>query len=158
MKTQRHAKIIELISKYSIETQEELAARLQEAGYQVTQATVSRDIRELKLTKMASEDGRQKYMVYQERDDVTNQKYVRDQDRVRDGHGGGGCAGRHALVGNCRLYRGRRHDHVRGQKRGRYPGSHGTNPQNSGKQLTKNEKANNANALRSDKKCSLVCM
>ena len=82
MKTQRHAKIIELISKYSIETQEELAARLQEAGYQVTQATVSRDIRELKLTKMASEDGRQKYMVYQERDDVTNQKYVRV---LRDG-------------------------------------------------------------------------
>ena len=82
MKTQRHAKIIELISKYSIETQEELAARLQEAGYQVTQATVSRDIRELKLTKMAAEDGRQKYMVYQERDDVTNEKYVRV---LRDG-------------------------------------------------------------------------
>ena len=82
MKTQRHAKIIEVISKYSIETQEELAARLQEAGYQVTQATVSRDIRELKLTKMAAEDGRQKYMVYQERDDVTNEKYVRV---LRDG-------------------------------------------------------------------------
>ncbi|WP_343250942.1 arginine repressor [Diplocloster hominis] len=82
MKTQRHAKIIELISKYTIETQEELAARLQEAGYQVTQATVSRDIRELKLTKMAAEDGRQKYMVYQERDDVTNEKYVRV---LRDG-------------------------------------------------------------------------
>ena len=82
MKTQRHAKIIELISKYTIETQEELAARLQEAGYQVTQATVSRDIRDLKLTKMAAEDGRQKYMVYQERDDVTNEKYVRV---LRDG-------------------------------------------------------------------------
>ena len=52
MKIERHSKIVELISKYEIETQEELAALLNKEGYNVTQATVSRDIRELKLTKM----------------------------------------------------------------------------------------------------------
>ncbi len=62
MKFERHAKIIELISQYAIETQEELAGRLNEAGFGVTQATVSRDIRELKLTKM-SVDGRQRYVI-----------------------------------------------------------------------------------------------
>ena len=62
MKLERHAKIIELIGKYAIETQEELASRLNEAGFRVTQATVSRDIRELKLTKMTV-DGRQRYCV-----------------------------------------------------------------------------------------------
>ena len=51
MKRERHGKIIELIGRYDIETQEELAEKLNEAGFQVTQATVSRDIRELKLTK-----------------------------------------------------------------------------------------------------------
>ena len=52
MKTERHKKILELIRTESIDTQEELAARLNEAGYGVTQATVSRDIRALKLTKV----------------------------------------------------------------------------------------------------------
>ena len=61
MKTKRHAKIIELISQYEIETQEELAQRLVEAGFNVTQATISRDIRELKLSKVAGHNGRQKY-------------------------------------------------------------------------------------------------
>ena len=51
MKVNRHAKIVELIHKYDIETQEELADYLNEAGFQVTQATVSRDIRDLRLTK-----------------------------------------------------------------------------------------------------------
>ena len=62
MKIERHAKIIELINQYAIETQEELAGRLNEAGCRVTQATVSRDIRELKLTKMTVE-GKQRYVV-----------------------------------------------------------------------------------------------
>ena len=53
MKIARHSKIIDLINQYDIETQEELAVRLNEAGFQVTQATVSRDIRELKLMKIA---------------------------------------------------------------------------------------------------------
>ena len=53
MKTKRQAKMLELIRKHEIETQEELSDYLQKEGYQVTQATVSRDIRELKLTKVA---------------------------------------------------------------------------------------------------------
>lgn len=62
MKKERHGKIFQIISEQDIETQEELAAKLQEAGYQVTQATVSRDIRELKLTKTVAENGKQKYI------------------------------------------------------------------------------------------------
>ena len=63
MKVERHSKIVELIGKYEIETQEELAEYLTKEGFQVTQATVSRDIRELKLTKIQSESGKQRYMV-----------------------------------------------------------------------------------------------
>ena len=55
MKIARHAKILELIENYEIETQDELAQRLCEEGFNVTQATVSRDIREMKLTKIATE-------------------------------------------------------------------------------------------------------
>ena len=54
MKVSRHAKIIELISQYDIETQEELAEYLNNAGFKVTQATVSRDIRDLKLSKVST--------------------------------------------------------------------------------------------------------
>ena len=69
MKVDRHSKIVELIGKYQIETQEELASYLKEAGYHVTQATVSRDIRELKLTKVQKENGRQCYSVMQHQRD-----------------------------------------------------------------------------------------
>ena len=82
MKAQRHAKIIDLISRYDIETQEELVSRLNEQGYRVTQATISRDIRELKLTKIASDGGRQKYAVVYEGADMLNGKYLRV---LRDG-------------------------------------------------------------------------
>lgn len=61
MKTKRHMKILELISENSINTQEELLSRLRENGYNVTQATVSRDIKELKLVKTLGEDGNYKY-------------------------------------------------------------------------------------------------
>ena len=61
MKVGRQAKIIELIGKYDIETQEELCARLNDEGYDVTQATVSRDIRALKLTKVTESNGRSVY-------------------------------------------------------------------------------------------------
>ena len=77
MKINRHAKIIELISKYNIETQEELAERLNQDGFSVTQATVSRDIRDLKLTKVPGENGRQKYAVIQKADNVMSKKYIR---------------------------------------------------------------------------------
>ncbi len=62
MKTKRQNKILELVAQNSIETQEELAEMLSQAGFQVTQATISRDIRELKLTKVP-EGGKQKYVV-----------------------------------------------------------------------------------------------
>lgn len=77
MKVNRHAKIVELINKYQIETQEELAERLNEAGFQVTQATVSRDIRDLKLTKVPAENGRQKYSVLQNEQSGMSEKYIR---------------------------------------------------------------------------------
>lgn len=77
MKTRRQAKILELIRKNDIETQEELSDYLEKEGYQVTQATVSRDIRELKLTKVAMSSGRQKYAALMGADEDLSQKYVR---------------------------------------------------------------------------------
>jgi transcriptional regulator of arginine metabolism len=77
MKSRRQNDILSLIEKYVIETQEDLQNRLKELGYDVTQATISRDIRELKLTKMATEDGRQKYSVmYSDKNNVS-EKYIR---------------------------------------------------------------------------------
>ena len=61
MKYSRHAKILELIEKYHIETQEELAEKLKEHGMDVTQATVSRDIKELRLIKVMSDNGSYRY-------------------------------------------------------------------------------------------------
>ena len=77
MKVERHSKIVELIGKYEIETQEELAVKLNEAGFNVTQATVSRDIRELKLTKMQAESGRQRYMVLESPGGTSAIKFIR---------------------------------------------------------------------------------
>lgn len=61
MKIKRHSKIIELVNENDIETQEELAELLKKSGFNVTQATVSRDIRELNLTKITTPLGKQKY-------------------------------------------------------------------------------------------------
>ncbi|MFA5527081.1 MAG: arginine repressor [Peptostreptococcales bacterium] len=61
MKYSRHAKILDLIKNTEIETQEELAGYLLEAGFDVTQATISRDIKELKLIKIQTPDGKYKY-------------------------------------------------------------------------------------------------
>ena len=77
MKSQRHSKIIELITKNNIETQEELADTLNQSGFNVTQATVSRDIRELKLTKMSVNGERQKYVILQSKENQMNEKYMR---------------------------------------------------------------------------------
>ncbi|HZG72076.1 MAG TPA: transcriptional regulator ArgR [Chondromyces sp.] len=60
-KGQRHIKIREIIANNEIETQDELVDRLKSAGYNVTQATVSRDIKELHLVKVPLMDGRYKY-------------------------------------------------------------------------------------------------
>ena len=66
-----------LVNKFDIETQEELADRLREEGFQITQATISRDIRDLKLTKVQSDKGRQKYVVMKATENVLREKYIR---------------------------------------------------------------------------------
>ena len=76
MKRNRHEKIIEIIAKNVVETQEQLAALLKEDGYDVTQATVSRDIRQMKLTKQVTEDGKQKYVYTTADPEVMQDKYV----------------------------------------------------------------------------------
>lgn len=75
MKTRRHNEIIELIKIREVGTQEELLELLKDKGYDVTQATISRDIRELNLTKI-SLSGRQKYAIIQKDEEVSD-KYVR---------------------------------------------------------------------------------
>lgn len=77
MKVSRHAKIIELISQYDIETQEELAEYLNNAGFKVTQATVSRDIRDLKLSKVSVGSGHQKYILHRMEEPGMSEKYMR---------------------------------------------------------------------------------
>ena len=77
MKIARHAKILELIETYDIETQDELAKRLCDEGFSVTQATVSRDIREMKLTKIATERGKQKYSVITGNDTEVTERLTR---------------------------------------------------------------------------------
>ena len=82
MKKNRHGKLIEIIQNYDVETQEDLAAKLREAGFAVTQATVSRDIRELKLTKVPTTGGKQKYVILKQDDGHMEDKYIRV---LRDG-------------------------------------------------------------------------
>lgn len=72
MKAKRHSKILELIHKYDIETQEELAIYLQKAGMNVTQATVSRDIKDLNLSKVTTKKGKQKYV------------FLKDENKMKD--------------------------------------------------------------------------
>ena len=83
MKKQRLLKIRELIEEYEIDTQEELCSRLNEAGFAVTQATVSRDIRELKLTKISKNGGGFKYALLVESEHYLSDKYLRV---LRDGY------------------------------------------------------------------------
>ena len=83
MKQNRHQKIAELVSRYEIETQEELAEKLKEAGFSVTQATISRDIRQMNLSKLPAGNGRQKYVILkQEHELLADNKYIRV---LRDG-------------------------------------------------------------------------
>lgn len=69
LKKTRHDKILEIIAQHEVETQEELVRYLREGGFDVTQATISRDIRELKLYKMSVGKGKQKYIVLQQGDE-----------------------------------------------------------------------------------------
>ena len=77
MKEQRHRKILELIKEYEIETQGELADRLINSGFIVTQATVSRDIRELGLIKVSVDDGGQRYVAVPNTEAVMNDRLLR---------------------------------------------------------------------------------
>ena len=63
MKKGRQEKILELITKHEIDTQDDLMDMLREEGYKVTQATVSRDIRDLNLVKVSTSKGSYKYVV-----------------------------------------------------------------------------------------------
>ena len=82
MKQNRHQKIAELVEKYEIETQEDLAEKLKEAGFPGTQATISRDIRQMHLSKGPTGDGRQKYVVLKRENREMSDKYIRV---LRDG-------------------------------------------------------------------------
>lgn len=77
MKGSRQNKIIELIHQYEIETQEELGNRLYNAGFQVTQATISRDIRELCLTKVPASSGKQKYAILSGAENGLSERFAR---------------------------------------------------------------------------------
>ena len=66
MKSKRHSKIIEIIKSTAIETQEELAEELKKAGFDVTQATVSRDIKNLKLVKKQDNKGHYRHTIIEE--------------------------------------------------------------------------------------------
>ena len=77
MKSARQNKILEIIEKNDIETQDELASRLKQEGFNVTQATVSRDIREMKLTKISNGDGKQKYSTIAGNDSEISERLIR---------------------------------------------------------------------------------
>ena len=77
MKNYRHQKIMEIIQSCEVETQEELAELLKEAGFFVTQATVSRDIRQLNLRKIAYPSGKQCYSAGSGNEPVRGDKLVR---------------------------------------------------------------------------------
>jgi len=77
MKYKRHNEILRIIENYSIETQDDLAERLKDAGMNVTQATVSRDIKELRLTKVQIENGRYKYAPFSKTTGNTYEKLLK---------------------------------------------------------------------------------
>lgn len=62
MKSRRHAKILDIIAEYPIETQDELLTRLKDEGFKATQATISRDIKDLRLVKTLGSDGKYRYV------------------------------------------------------------------------------------------------
>lgn len=77
MKSARHSLILEIIEDMDIETQEELAAELKRRGVRVTQATVSRDIKELRLLKVLAENGGYKYATVEHAEKGMNERFIR---------------------------------------------------------------------------------
>lgn len=133
MKTKRHAKILEIIHQKSVETQEDLLLLLREDGYNVTQATVSRDIKELRLIKALGPDGRYRYSTVRLENENISSKFhslfadtvlhirLRGQSRggqvpVRYGAGGLRGDGFHALGSGGRHIGGRGHLHLHHQE------------------------------------------
>ena len=98
MKYNRQSEIIALISENEIETQEDLSARLQEKGYMVTQATISRDIRELKLVKVAGARGKYKYALPHHEETTISTKF---RNLLVDTVTGLDCANNIAVVKTC---------------------------------------------------------
>ena len=117
MKTRRHAKILELFKEFDIDTQDELLRYLRENGFDVTQATVSRDIKELRLVKTLSRTGKYKYSTGTDNaNDMSSKFYSLFSDSVlsvgcskfdcrqvydRDGAGGMRFYGCNVLAGIC---------------------------------------------------------
>jgi len=83
MKYNRHAKILEIIENYDIETQDELVAKLKEHGMDVTQATVSRDIKELRLVKVTNAEGKARYKAMSNDSNVISDRLL---TILREGH------------------------------------------------------------------------
>ncbi|MEE1037728.1 MAG: arginine repressor [Eubacterium sp.] len=77
MRYSRQKIILELINKYEIETQEKLCQLLRNSGFNITQATVSRDIKELQLVKTLSPSGKYKYTVSTSKDGPVNDRFVK---------------------------------------------------------------------------------
>lgn len=77
MKFDRHSQIIKIIREHDIETQEELAEALRSKGIEVTQATVSRDIKELRLVKVLNSNGVYKYAVMNNNENGLSQRLIR---------------------------------------------------------------------------------
>ena len=77
MKYSRHTKILEIIENKDVETQDDLASELRKSGFQVTQATVSRDIKEMRLIKVLTKDGRYKYASIREKEGVVNERFLK---------------------------------------------------------------------------------
>ncbi|MDO4564153.1 MAG: arginine repressor [Clostridia bacterium] len=77
MKTKRHSAIMKIITSQNVETQEELAGILSTLGFTVTQATVSRDIKELRLIKVLTNEGRYKYATVDKAESDMQERFIR---------------------------------------------------------------------------------
>lgn len=77
MKYSRHSKILDIIENYEVETQEELSFYLKNAGFNVTQATVSRDIKELRLIKVLTKNGKYKYSTIKQQESGISERFIK---------------------------------------------------------------------------------
>ncbi len=76
MRYSRQNKILDLINRYEVETQDKLVELLKKSGYKVTQATISRDIKDLHLIKTLSSNGRYKYTVGLSPDQPVSERFI----------------------------------------------------------------------------------